>query len=219
MSAIAELVALLAPPACLVCGAGVPAAARLCDLCVEELPWLAPGCPRCALPSHRPGGCPAAGAAFDSAAAPMAYLGPARALVGALKFRGALPVAAMMAEQVAAALDLRGEAIVAVPPAPRRRRRRGFDPAGALAAELSERVGLPLAAALRRGNAPRQVGTDRGSRRDGSRLAVSATGPAPAQVLLVDDVHTTGTTLDACARALRAAGAERIEAVTYARTL
>jgi predicted amidophosphoribosyltransferase len=48
---------------------------------------------------------------------------------------------------------------------------------------------------------------------------IRAAAAAPERALLVDDVHTTGATLDACARALAAAGAARIDAVTYARTL
>src|SRR3954470_6322061 len=68
-------------------------------------------CRRCALPSHRRG-CPAAGAAFSRAWAPLAYDGVARDLVAALKFRGALPLADLMAAHVAANLppDLRPRA-------------------------------------------------------------------------------------------------------------
>ncbi|MGI8730404.1 MAG: ComF family protein, partial [Solirubrobacteraceae bacterium] len=51
-----------------------------------------------------------------------------------------------------------------------------------------------------------------------ARLGFAARGPAPPQVVLVDDVHTTGATLSACASALRAAGARRVVAVTWART-
>src|SRR4051794_10265198 len=97
--------ALLAPPGCVACRAPTAAAGeRLCAGCVRALPWLRPGCPRCGLPSHRGRGCPAAAAAFPYAWAPLAHEGVARDLVAALKFRSALPVADLMAAQMAANL-------------------------------------------------------------------------------------------------------------------
>jgi predicted amidophosphoribosyltransferase len=112
-------------------------------------------------------------------------------------------------------------AVVPVPPHPVRRRRRGFDPAAELAAALAARTGLPLAPLLRRRDrAPRQVGLGRAQRRGAGRLVIEATrAPPPARVLLIDDVHTTGATLDACARALVGAGCGEVVAVTYARAL
>jgi predicted amidophosphoribosyltransferase len=222
--ALHELLALLAPPTCTACRAPLEAAGPLlCPACTRALPWLrSPGCPRCGLPRHRRGTCPAAGAAFALSWAPLAYDGVARELVRALKFRGALPVAQLMAAQLAAGLPpaLRGvDAVVPVPPHPGRRRRRGFDPAGVLARALAPRLGLPLAACLARGGGRRQVGAGKAQRRDPDRLAVEARAPPPRRVLLVDDVHTTGATLDACGRALAAGGCGWIVAVTYARTL
>src|SRR4051794_41889729 len=125
---LTEMLALIAPPACAACRAPLAAAdLRICPACVRALPWLrGRPCPRCGLPRHRGrSGCPAAGAAFASAWAPLAYEGVARDLIGALKFRGAVPLADLMAAQVAAGLPpaLREvEAVVAVPPPPRRRR-------------------------------------------------------------------------------------------------
>jgi predicted amidophosphoribosyltransferase len=221
MPALSALTDLIAPPACAACR--MPLRDGLvCGACLRRLPWLrGHRCPRCALPRHR-GGCPASAAAFDRAWAPLAYEGAARDLVGALKFRGALPVAGLMAAHLAAnlPLDLRGKPVVPVPPHAVRKRHRGFDPAALLAAGLAARAGLPLTRCLRRADrGRRQVGVGRSQRRSAGRFAAVATAAPPAAVLLVDDVHTTGATLDVCARALKESGAEWVGAITYVRTL
>jgi predicted amidophosphoribosyltransferase len=215
------LLDLLAPPLCLACGTAAPGA--LCARCRAALPWLRDPCPRCALP--RPcAPCPAARQAFAAAWAPVAHEGPARALVHALKYRGRLAAADAMAAQMAAALARAGDpasgaaALVPVPFAPDRRRRRGFDPAELLAKRLAARAGLPVVACLlRSADAPRQVGSVRAQRlRAGG---VIAAGVAPEIAVLVDDVHTTGATLDACSRALTLVGTRTVFALTYARTV
>jgi predicted amidophosphoribosyltransferase len=222
---LAELLGLVAPPTCAACGAAVERAGVLvCAPCLRSLPWLrGRRCPRCALPRHPARGCPAGGAAFAGAWAPLAYEGTARALVAALKFRGALAVASLMGAQLAAHLPaalVGTAALVPVPGHPIRRRRRGFDPAAELAAALAARTGLPVAPILRRRDrSPRQVGLGRAQRRRAGRLVIEATRAPPARVLLIDDVHTTGATLDACARALVGAGCGEVVAVTYARAL
>ena len=222
---VSELLALAVPPACVACRMPLARAdLRLCAGCTRALPWLpARVCRRCGLPSHRRG-CPAAGAAFARAWAPLAYDGVARDLVAALKFRGALPVAAVMAAHMAANLpadlrDGRRVALVPVPPHGGRRRRRGFDPAAELTAGLAARLGLPCRPCLRRRDRESQLGATRAQRRRAGRLAIELRAPPPARALLVDDVHTTGATLDACARALLAGGCREVVAITYARTL
>ncbi|MBE2319282.1 ComF family protein [Solirubrobacter sp. CPCC 204708] len=225
MSWLAEMVALVAPPGCPACRRALARAEeRLCATCTRALPWLAPGCPRCALPRHRGTDCPAAAASFSRAWAPLAYQGVARRLVAALKFRAALPVADLMAAQMAANLPaaLRGldVALVPVPPQPARRRSRGFDPAGVLTAALARRLTLPVAPCLvREDRAERQVGASVRTRRAENRILVRVRASPPPRVVLVDDVHTTGATLDACARALVADGVLVVAALSYARTL
>jgi ComF family protein len=222
---VAELVALAAPPACVVCRGRLGRADLwLCGECVRALPWLpARRCPRCGLPTHRRRSCPAAGQAFTRAWAPLAHEGVAREIVAALKFRRALPVADLMAAHMAANVpaELRDSGvIVPVPPHRLRRRRRGFDPAGLLSEALAERLAVEERACLRRRDrASRQVGATRAQRRRAGRLTIELRAPPPRRALLVDDVHTTGTTLDACARALLAGGCHEVVALTYTRTL
>jgi ComF family protein len=221
---LAQLVALVVPPCCAACRApGIRATDALCAACRRALPWLPTAtCERCGLP--RPcGRCPAAGAAFERAWSAMAYEGVARDAVRALKFARARVLADVMAAQIAAcappALLSRG-ALVAVPAHPRRRRARGFDPGELLAAALARRTGLALEPALRRDAAgSRQLGASRSERRDVDRLGFEARAAAPQRAVLIDDVHTTGATLDACSSALRAAGARHVVAITWARTL
>ena len=222
--------ALLAPPACVACRSALTRVHEpLCGACRAALPWLlGPRCPRCALPAPCGPRCPMAGGALARAWTPMAYEGPARELVHALKLRSALVLVELMAAQIVATAPaglLRpdaaaGAALVPVPAAPLRRRVRGFDQAARLAAAIAERTGLPTVACLRRaGPAPRQARARRATRLGRGRVGIAVAGPVPQRPILVDDVLTTGATLQACAAALRAEGAWSVDGVAYARTL
>ena len=154
--------------------------------------------------------------------APMAYAGPARDLVRALKFRGATAVADRMAAQIVANATslMPGGALVPVPLHPRRLRRRGYNQAGLIAEALSLRTGLEVAGCLERaGSSATQVGRDRRERRLGPAGSVELRSTAPGRVTLVDDVATTGATLAACAAVLRDGGAIEVAAVVFARTI
>jgi len=157
-------------------------------------------------------------AGVDLAVAAARFDGPARELVHAIKYGRSVGLARVAARAIATACppgDLTG-VVVPVPAAELRRRWRGFDPAEEIAIALSRSRGLAYSRCLRRRHGPRQVGRPRGARRsDPPRVLLRR--PAPLSVLLVDDVHTTGATLGACAAALRAGGAGRIVALTLAR--
>jgi predicted amidophosphoribosyltransferase len=218
------LAAAVAPDRCLDCGAAARSGALLCDDCRRGLPWLpVDGCPRCGLPERcRSGRCPARGAAFAAAWAPLAYEGPARALALAGKERAARRVArwlgAAMVARAPSALLAGVEVVVPAAADPVRRRRRGEDHALLIAEAVGRGLGLPVRRLLARATAgPAQHHRDRAGRL--TLVAPLVVARPPTTVLLVDDVHTTGATLRAAAEALRAAGAERVAALTGLRTL
>lgn len=188
------------------------------------MPWLdGPCCESCALPLPHGSSCPARRQSFDAAWAAVEHAGPARALVVALKFRGAVGLADSIGAEIARQAPpslLSGAVLVPVPADPWRRRRRGLDHALLLATAVARRRATPVALGLRRtGPAPRQAGQSRRVRTVQGRIDVEAVIEPPPICVLVDDVYTTGATLDACARALLEAGAISVRAMTYARTL
>ena len=158
--------------------------------------------------------------AFARARAAVAYDGPVRRIVAAWKERGLRKLAAWAAEVVAEAIEKPAADCVAFVPADRERNlQRGYHAAERLARELGSCWELPVAPLLVRTRAARpQRGLDHAARRRNVRAAFRAL-PATGDVLLVDDVYTTGATVNAAASTLRRAGARRVEVVTFARTI
>ena len=113
------------------------------------------------------------------------------------------------------------DVITYIPPDGDRSIRRGHQPARDLASALGERWGLPVACLLTRTRTvARQTGLPRAERRRNMRGAFTAAyADVPGRVVLVDDVYTTGATVDAAAAALRAAGAREVHVVTLARAV
>jgi predicted amidophosphoribosyltransferase len=182
-----------------------------CARCDETLvePAL-PLCGRCALDPPE----------FDALRAAAPYVGSAREILLAFKFRGADYLAARIAAVMAERLDPppAGE-IACVPATGRARRRRGYHPAEALAAALSASLGIPFA--RRRLHKRRE--TDVQSRLPLARRpanvrgAFRAAGRPAERVLLVDDVATSGATARECARRLKDAGAREVVVWCFAR--
>ena len=169
--------------------------------------------------------CAVAPPAFDWARAAGLYAGPLRDAVQRFKFgrRPALarPLAALVLEQCAAAVPARA-VLVPIPLARERERERGFNQAALVAERVARGLGAPLRErwlARTRATAP-QTELDAVERRANVRGAfVASTAAAGADVVLVDDVLTTGATAGECARALRAAGAASVGLLTVARVL
>lgn len=196
-----------APSRCAACGRGCRPDSVICTRCSRGLAAMEP------LSGAGPPG-------LDRAWSSAAHEGVARDLVTALKFRRLLPVADLVADRMlwlAPAAMLSG-AVVPVPTARLRSFSRGFDPAHEIGAALAARTDLPLAPCLRRRGSGHQRGKRR-AERIGHPPLIEVKDGAPRSVLLVDDVLTTGATLSACARALRAAGTVRVVAVTFSRRL
>jgi predicted amidophosphoribosyltransferase len=196
---------LIAPPLCVACDGWAARGQPLCGTCRRQLRWL---------------GSEADGWTWTA----VAYAGPARDVVTALKFRGAVGAADAMAAAIAANAPpgwIEG-ALVPVPLHPARLRKRGFNQAERLARALAGRVGTRVWDGLER-SGPRATQMGRGRAERLARIAGTVavrTGAwvPPGPLVLVDDVTTTGATLAACREALRAAGAADVRGVAYART-
>jgi len=199
-----------------------------CRGCLRDFaPPRRPRCPQCGAAMHRAercGGCIAAEPAFDATVVLGDYLPPLDAMVLALKSGARLdlapPFGRLLARR-AARLAGRAACVIPVPLSPERLRRRGFNQALELARPIARALQLPVAAALvarvRQGTPQQQSG--RAQRRANLAGAFAVGGRLAARdVLLVDDVLTTGSTLDALATALKRAGAGRVTNLVVART-
>ncbi len=215
------------PQPCLLCGARTTAG-LLCPGCVADMPALPrQRCRQCALPS--PGGewcghCLKRPPSFRQTVAAHAYAFPLDALVRHYKYGGKLALADWFAERLARELDGAPlpDLILPMPLHDARLARRGFNQAAEIARRLAPRLGLPWLAdgCLRQRDTPPQAGLDLKARRRNLRGAfVCELDLRGKRVALVDDVMTSGASLDELGRCVLAAGAAEVCAWVAARTL
>ena len=215
------------PSRCVGCGTY---GSFLCQSCQAALLRARPPrCPVCWQPQRQGdpcGRCLEERPAFQGARSPYLYQGAARDAVHALKYSYlsalAQPMAQLMARYVEEEEAIEADLVVAVPLYARRQRLRGYNQSALLARELSRLCGLPLAErglARRRNTPPQARSTDAEARKRNVADAFIADGRwvEGRRVLLIDDVMTTGATVDACARALHEAGAGSVWTLSFAR--
>ena len=161
--------------------------------------------------------------AWDRLAVIFPYGGKYRKLLASYKFSGNIALGHFFVELLAEALkslDLEGESVwVPVPPRPGKLRHNGWDQieylARLLEKESRERsAALPLARCLKRLPSKSQKELNRENRRTNLRGKILAKGKVPAIAVIFDDVITTGSTIDACATALKSAGAEKVYGIS-----
>ncbi len=227
-----ELVELLAPACCYWCRSRCPGRAA-CVACCNALPWSERACRACALPIESARETSVCGACLrdappqDRTWAAFRYAAPIAGAIVDLKFHGRLApahvVASLMSERLARRAEPLPDLLVPVPLSPSRLRRRGYNQALELGRGIARRLSLSLAphAARRIRTTREQSRLDAADRRRNVReaFAVDAAAVRGRRVALLDDVITTGATMAELARAVRAAGAERIEAWAAARAV
>ena len=215
------------PQRCRLCG-GAARGLGVCAACRADLPWLPQArCPVCALPSPDGqvcGACLRHPPAWQHTRAALLYDFPVDGLIGALKYRGDLSLAPLLADCLAGNVEAGAvEVLLPLPLHPARLRARGFNQAVELARPLARRLGLPLlpSAAQRVRDTPPQAGLDRAARLKNLRgaFAVERERVKGRRIAVLDDVMTSGATLGELARALKQAGALEVECWVIARAL
>lgn len=205
----------------------------LCDACRDALPRIDPAtaCKLCGAPygsivcTECWDGDGFVEHPFAQAVCALEFEGIAPLLITGFKDGGELRLAQVIAELMAASIAQAGladvDALVPVPATPKALRRRGYDHMALVAQPLSDALGIACTPLLEACDVSDQRGLERTERQENMRDAFSLTGPAKVEglqrVLLVDDVFTTGSTLDAAAHVLQAGGVGEVIAAAACR--
>jgi len=217
----------LLPPACLLCQSAVPARqgdALVCELCRSRWePVAGPLCGRCGQPAFGDLECRLCAGwppGLSRVRSAVWLRGTARHAVHCLKYEGWWRAAEALAEAMRGLEPLTGQVcLIPVPLGARRLRTRGYNQSERIATALGARSGRPVPIGLlrRRRETPTQTALTPEGRHANVAGAFEARDATGLACVLVDDVFTTGATLASAGAALHAAGAARVEAVTFAR--
>lgn len=220
------------PPRCAGCGEVIDEAGSFCAACWSKLEWLGNGgCQQCGLPLaateiNMCGRCLADPPKIDRMRAAVAYDDMSRSIALRLKYGRKVALARTMARYMAPLGTEWGDEAILVPVPLHRWRlwRRGFNQSSLVARELSRAWSLPVTLdSIRRVKRTRPLkGLNHSQRRKAVAGAFRADRPEQVKgrtVILIDDVLTSGSTAEACAHALRRAGARRVELICWARVV
>ena len=211
---------------CLLCGA--PSDGELlCSACAASLPKLPkPGCPQCALPTpigEICGRCLAKPPHYDATLAAYSYDFPLDKLVQSFKYGHRLPLGKHFGQQLATLSEhLTADLILPLPLHPGRLRERGFNQALELARPIGKALRIPIdtTSCSRTRNTPAQAKLAWREREDNIRGAFHCSADFTGKrLLLIDDVMTTGASLNECARTMKLHGASSVTLLVVARAL
>ena len=219
---------LLYPPVCMLCGKLLPGQTGLCTTCKKEVEWLKePLCMCCGKPlsSDRQEYCPDCEGVvrwFDGGRGVFPYRGRMQKAVLDLKSGGKQENAVFLGKCMAACIGplfsyWRPVCIVPVPLDRKKLQKRGYNQAGLLADAVGKRLNIPVREDLlfRHPGGKEQKSLGRFARKTGQQGAFyTGKGTVPERILLVDDIYTTGSTLDVAACELKRAGARNVWFVT-----
>lgn len=219
MSIIDNLIGILVPHSCLACGVE---GRLLCATCTAGLTDVEPICPHCQRPSLAGYKCLDCISPISRVQAVTVYEGSAKALIWQLKLNGSQAAGKIMARLMAELInDYDGRwLVVPVPTATGRSRQRGYDQAKLLAREIARKTRFPYLDCLARQGQTHQHGANRHDRLQQLENSFRLKSPKlirAKRILLVDDVVTTGATLEAAAQIVMQAGAKQVEALAFAR--
>lgn len=221
---------------CLLClGSAAGIAECICNPCLDELPWLGSACRQCALPlsaeSMLCGQCQQSPPAFSQIVAPFRYAFPLDSLIPAFKYQHKLTYGRLMARLLQQAIvhhyqeqqQRLPDLVIPLPLHRARQAQRGYNQALELARPIARQLAVPLDRRnlLRQRATAAQQGLDAQQRRLNLQDAFLCRAPERLQgqhVALVDDVVTTGTTVNEASRTLLAAGAASVTIWCIART-
>jgi len=195
--------------ACPECWASlVPLPPPFCSRCGEPAAAIEGLCGRCRKGEHL----------FDFARSALLFTHTLREIIHHLKYSDRVSLAKPLGDILKECLEresFTGTLVIPVPLHPARERERGFNQAELIAA----RLGRPMATRVlrRRKNTPSQTGLSRNQRKQNLASAFQVRGEVAGSIIVVDDVYTTGATMNEIARTLKRAGAERVEVLTVAR--
>lgn len=219
----------LLPTVCLLCGADSQGSVNLCHGCCANLPWIEQACVRCAvaLPeSYLCPQCQQSPPSFDKTYAPFWYLPPISDLILRLKFQGVLSVAPalglLLSRRLIDRIDVYPDALLPVPLHRSRLRSRGYNQAVEIARIVAKQLALPLLVSgieRVRATAPQSTLRTHQDRQRNMRDAfrVECGFGEAAHIAIVDDVMTSGATLQALASALKQQGVARVDVWVCAR--